>query len=378
MKRIVLGLIIIAVLTLNGCNNIVTNSQFNTTTGVEETNEVTETPVTKQSDQSDNPTSSPENYVKKYDDETHKEIQYGKLLFNIGSYHIVSDTSSDRIKTFKCEIDKGEGYSWTKTHMTIIVQAIEKQDFSDMKSIVSYLSGMFPNYEKIKIYSKVTDDSGIISLYIVAEGEQTKYVVCYKDSCYLIESDVDEIYLLKNNPLEYYEVNNQKIECAKSFITNINETISYNKNEFEKAEYNIIQGKDGIKYSAELSYDNKEYLYNFTLKNEKGENLLILSTHGEFNDIIKFLDVNMDGYIDIQFLNQAGAMNNSYNLYIWDDSVKNFIKVKCDEMLSYFEVHDGYLQNWQKESANSGVIQKLVWKNKNTLIKESEEIYNAD
>jgi hypothetical protein len=373
--KIALGIIILAVLMLVGCNNVVTNK-----------NKVTESAATKQSVQSTSPTSSPTsiqsstptNYVKSYEDETHKEIQYGKLSFNIGSYHIVSDTSSDNIETLQCEIDEGEGYSWTKVQMTITVRAIEKQDFIDTESVISYVSDRYPNYEKIKIYNNVTDDSEIISLFIVTEGELTNYIVSYKDASYLIQSDVDEIYLLKNNPSEYYEVVNQKIECANSFTANVNAIISYNDNEFEKAKYNIIQGKDGTKYSAELSYDNKEYLYNLKLKNEKGENLLTLSTHGEFNDIIKFLDVNMDGYADIQFLKQAGAMNNSYDLYIWDDTAKNFIKVKCDEMLSYFEVHDGYLRNWQKESANSGVIQKLVWKNKNTLIKESEEPYHAD
>ena len=71
-------------------------------------------------------------------------------------------------------------------------------------------------------------------------------------------------------------------------------------------------------------------------------------------------------------------MNNSYDLYVWDDSTKNFVKVKCKEMLSYFEVQDGYLKNWVKRSANDGVVQKFVWKNKNTLIKESEELYHVD
>lgn len=176
-------------------------------------------------------------------------------------------------------------------------------------------------------------------------------------------------------------MNNLKIKCANSFITNVNETIYYNKSKFEKAIYDIIQGKGGAKYSAELSFDNKEYINNFTLKNEKGENLLTLSAEASgYNEDIanKFLDANMDGFADIQFLEEEGTMNNSYALYVWDDSIKNFVKVKFDEMLSNFEVHDGYLQNWVKESANSGVIQKLVWKNKNTLIKESEEPYKAN
>ena len=98
-----------------------------------------------------------------------------------------------------------------------------------------------------------------------------------------------------------------------------------------------------------------------------------------FNEdmVIKFLDVNMDGYADIQLLEEEGVKNNSYALYVWDDSDMTFVKVRCDEMLSYFEVHDGYLVNWVKEDSRSGIIQKLIW-DKNTLIKESEEQYQAD
>lgn len=385
MKRIPVGIIIMAVLMLVGCNNVITNSQVNTTPRLEDKNRDIEMAAVIHPDQSNSRTSSPmgiqssnlSNYVKTYKDKTHKNIKYEKLSFNIGSYHIVSITSSDNTETFNCKIDKGEGYSWTKTHMTVTVRAIEKQDFLDSEKGEEHLCNMYPNYDKIRIYNNVTDNSGIISLYIVSEGDQTKYVVFYKDAYYLIESDVDEIYLLKTYPSEYYEMKNLKIKCANSNITHVNETISYNKNKFKKAEYVITQGKGGAKYSAELSRD-EEYQYHFTLKNEKDKKLLILSTYGEFDEVIKILDVNMDGYADIQFLKQSGTMNNSYVLYVWDNSAKNFVKVKCKEILSYFEVHNGYLINWQKESGNSGGIQKLVWKNMNTLIKASEEPYHAD
>lgn len=372
MKRVSLGIIIIAVLMLVGCNKVETFSQIDTTIGVEDNKLNSGNKTIEQQNQA----GTPANNTKTYEDETHKEIQFGKLTFSIGSYHIVSETSGDNAQTFICEIDKGKGYTWTKPQMNITVRLIEKPNFLDMESIQSYIADMYPNYEKIKIYSNVTDDSGISNLYIITEGEMERYVVCYRDECYLIESDVDEIYLLESYPSEYYEVQNQRIECANSNITKVYVTTTYKENEFEKAEYDITQGKDGTKHFGELSRD-MELQYHFTLKNDKGESLLKLSTNGDFYDVIKILDVNMDGYADIQFLDEAGALNNSYSLYVWDDSAKNFVKVNYDEMLSHFEVHDGYLKNWVKQDADSGVIQKLVW-HKNTLIKESEEPYHAD
>ena len=354
MGRIALG-IIIAALMLVACNNEVTNRPL---------------------DSSSSLTSIPSNNNKTYTDETHRELQYGKLLIDFDDYHIVSDTRSDNTETFKYKIDSGR--SGPETHITIKVRSIEKQDFPDTESILSYLGGISPNYEKIRIYNNVTDDSGIIGLYIVTEGRLTNYVVYYRDAYYLVESDNSmlDVYLFKNDPTANYEVDNQKIQCADSFTTNVNVTISNNENDFDKAEYDILQGKDGTEYLGELSRDEDEQ-YHFTLKNEKGENLLTLSTYGEFYDVIKFLDANMDGYADIRFLEEPGTFNNSYALFVWDESAKNFVKVKCEEMLSEFDVHDGYLLNQQKADENSGVSQKLVW-DKNTLIKESEEQYQTD
>ncbi|MCL2884537.1 MAG: hypothetical protein FWF49_03535 [Oscillospiraceae bacterium] len=92
---------------------------------------------------------------------------------------------------------------------------------------------------------------------------------------------------------------------------------------------------------------------------------------------IDFEDVNSDGYTDM-VVNTGGTMNETHDLYIWDNSSKMLTKAIYDgfDMLSYFEVHDGYLMNWVKASANGGVIQKLVW-NGNTLTKVSEESYGT-
>lgn len=387
MRRKALGMIIVVALILSGCSKVVAPEQTNSTTGIEEKTEVSTTRLEGKTEDSATGTiaqpsqimSSPSNSsnnVTTYEDETHKKIQYGKLVIDFDYFHLVSDTLNNNSETFKCEINKGE--TWPETNMTITVQEIDKQNFLDTESIISYLSNMSPNYEDMRIYNNVTDDSGIISLYSVTGDGLTNYVVCYKDACYLVESDYSslKIYLFNNDPRANYEIKKLKIECANSVITNVNETIIYNGDEFEKAKYDIIQGKDGTKYSAELSLD-KDYEYRFSLKDEKGKELLALSTYSNFYDMVKFLDVNMDGYVDIRILEQSGTFNNSYALYVWDDSAKNFVKVKCEEMLSEFDVHDGYLLNQLKDSADSGVIQKLVWEG-NTLVKESEENYQTE
>jgi hypothetical protein len=386
MKRII-GIVILAMLTFTGCSKVITTEQIDTPA---ETGENLETEITVKPDQAVSPTSyptviptqsptvsptgSPCNYVKTYDNETHKEIQYDKLSFNTRRYHITSESNSDGIITYKCEIDKEEVSP--RTDMTIQIREIRKQEFFNKDSIISYLSDMLPNYANIMVYNTVTNDYGIISLYTVTGGGLTNYLVNYNDACYLIESDYSSLdfFLFQKFATPDYEINIQNIECADSFTTNFSENISYDD---QKVEYDIFQGKNEINYSAELRTDD-EYNYIFTLNNEEGGNLLTLYSDAQsIADIVNILDVNMDGYADIQFTVAEGSLNCAYELYVWDDSADNFVKVKCDEMLSDFEVHDGYLLNYGKNDSESGVIQKLVW-DSNTLILESEEEYHAD
>lgn len=393
MKKIAIGIVILAMLTFTGCSKAITTGQIDTPA---ETGENLETETTVQPDQAVSPTSrptvsptssptqsptssptaSPSDYVKTYDDETHKDIQYGELSFNTRYYHIVSEISSDDIITYECEIDKGEVSP--RTNMTITIREIKKQEFLNTDSIISYLSDMSPDYRNIMVYNNVTNDYGIISLYTVTGGGLTNYIVNYNDACYLIESDYSSLdfFLLLSFAEPNYEIDNQKIECADSFTANFNETISYDD---QKVEYDILQGKNGRKYSAELNISNdEEYNYQFTLNNEEGKNLLTLYSDAlSIADTVNILDVNMDGYADIQFMIGEGARNNEYDLYVWDESANNFVKVKCDEMLSDLEVNDGYLLNYWGDGYSAGVKQKLVWDG-NSLILESEEEYQAD
>lgn len=174
---------------------------------------------------------------------------------------------------------------------------------------------------------------------------------------------------------------NEKIECAGSYITDVYSNISLDEeNSLEKAEYKIVQGKDGTKYSAELKCDKEEYAYTFTVNNESGKNLLSLTTYASYyGDVFEILDLNMDGYADIKFLTSEGALNSVYDFYIWDAGVKEFIKAECDDELLFvdLEVVEGYLKLWSRNDASSGFIEKYEWDG-NRLVNVSVEEYYAD
>lgn len=147
-----------------------------------------------------------------------------------------------------------------------------------------------------------------------------------------------------------------------------------NKNTNYDNMYTIHHEKDDLTYTVSVMPDSN---YNYTLllfdsESNKLQSILL----GRIPEGIDFMDVNLDGYTDI-VANTGGTLNETHELYIWDVSSRNFLKVIFEgfDMLSYFEVYEGYIMNWVKESASSSVLQKLSWDG-NTLIMESEELIN--
>jgi len=381
MKRSLVVIIVIVILILGGCSlrtKDTSDSQISPTDRPTTTPYISpSTSLTVTPSPTVTPSITPADYSMDYKDETHKLLQIGKLAINFDFHHIVSDNLSDGIETVKCSLDKSE--SLETKHMTITVQIMEKQEFPTTQSIISYLSTMLPDYEVICIYNQVTDDSDIRGLYCVTGNGLSEYIVYYDEACYLVTSDYDnlETYMFKENHHANYSEFITKVKCANSYITNVKETDYYDQDNFVKAHYEIDQGKDKAKYIVDLSIDD-DYVYHFNLKNDTDKSLLTLTTFGEVYDLIDISDVNLDGDADIRFREVGGTMNNSYNLYVYDATTKTYVKVKCKEMLSYFTVHKGYLLNTQKESADSGAFQKLVWVGKHTLKKVSEEDYHLD
>jgi hypothetical protein len=170
---------------------------------------------------------------------------------------------------------------------------------------------------------------------------------------------------------------------------------SVSPNYRKSATYSIHHEKDDTTYTVILSWDAlplsafpdliNDPLYknnpNITF-NEKytvqlfNANSNILQTISLNYDVfagIAFEDLNCDGYIDI-VINTGGTINETHDLYVWNASSKNFVKVIYQgfDMLSWFEVHDGYVDNFIRGSSpDDSVKEKLVWDG-NVLTKVSE------
>lgn len=85
----------------------------------------------------------------------------------------------------------------------------------------------------------------------------------------------------------------------------------------------------------------------------------------------QWMDVNLDGYLDV-VVNTGGTVNETHALYVWDSSARDYVKVDYIgfEMLSFFEVYEGYLENFIRgDSPETGELQILTWEG-NTLTKK--------
>lgn len=136
---------------------------------------------------------------------------------------------------------------------------------------------------------------------------------------------------------------------------------------FSYDEYIVCQ-KDGRKYLLTVAED----AFNCTAKLFDADfNELRTIELGAISGEIELSDVNQDGYMDI-VTNIGGTINEAHELYIWSTESDNFVKAKFEgfEMLSWFRVCDGYIENFIRGSSpENSRMEYLVWDG-STLIKE--------
>jgi hypothetical protein len=138
--------------------------------------------------------------------------------------------------------------------------------------------------------------------------------------------------------------------------------------------YTIHHKKDKSTYVVIATRDEEEH-YNIQLFDEKS-NIQQTLKLGKLREMIEFRDVNLDGCLDIVtriFQEHDTDVGYIHDLYVWDTSSKNFIRVIYEgfDMLAWFTVHEGYIENFIRGSSpDDSVMQKLIW-NGNTLTKES-------
>ncbi len=167
----------------------------------------------------------------------------------------------------------------------------------------------------------------------------------------------------------FQEIDNVEDNTPKDQIitNNIPEELNHESEESNNT-YTIHHEKDDTIYTVTLTKDIDS---NYTMQLfDEESNLLQQISFGRIPEGIDVMDVNLDGYTDI-VANTGGTVNETHELYTWDVSTQNYMKVIFEgfEMLSFFEVYDGYIENFIRGgSPEDSVMEKLIWEG-NTLIK---------
>ena len=314
-----------------------------------------------------------------YEGEGNKIIEYGEVSMLMSLVHITSSTKSEDSITYELERDKDVAF-WAD-NATITIREIEKQPMETIQDMILDFNETYPIYDNVVICHDINDDSGITYYYDVMIDDFYYYTVFYDDIAYLIESNINlySNFLENTYKGEYvsirhdYAILNNEIFSGDFSAAYIKEERIYYEN---KAKTIITQNKNSKKYFIEIFKENHQY--SIYVKNEADETLISSTVNGAgFYELVEVADINMDGYVDIQLLEHSGTRNNAYGLYIYNENSEDFEKVAYDGWYSDIEGRDGYVLNQQSGSSISGTVEKLIWEG-NTLIKESEEHYQAD
>ncbi len=90
-------------------------------------------------------------------------------------------------------------------------------------------------------------------------------------------------------------------------------------------------------------------------------------------------DLNMDTYADL-VVPTYGTLNQNYRFFVWLPAQSLFEPVEIisgadsTNCITYYEVNDGYISAWAKESASKTYYQEYIWLDMKTLSLNSEEL----
>lgn len=94
-------------------------------------------------------------------------------------------------------------------------------------------------------------------------------------------------------------------------------------------------------------------------------------------------DLNMDTYADL-VVPTYGTLNPGYRFYVWLPAQSLFEPVEIisgadsTNCLPYYEVNDGYISAWAKESYSKTYYQEYIWLDVKTLSLDSEELISLE
>lgn len=300
-------------------------------------------------------------------------IAYGNHFFEYSNYNIISKSDNTDSVDFKLEANDPD--SFFGKEISLKIKKSSATPFKSVENMISYAQKNYNAYDSLKVYFNLTEDTGVTAYYEIQRDKKAYYFVFYGDKAYEIESSSSYTNLKISSSFDKpsYEQINEVISNQKTGAANLVKKYSFYKN---SGIIEILQNAANLKFTAviRLIEYNPELEGNYVIevKNSTGETLIssTLYAGSDYDAFIKVLDLNGDGYMDLQILKSEGIRNNSYDLYLYDESIHNFIKVDIgDEILSTIEMKQGYICNWSADNDALGTVTYYVIEG-NKLVKK--------
>jgi hypothetical protein len=152
---------------------------------------------------------------------------------------------------------------------------------------------------------------------------------------------------------------------------------SSSNSQYKWNKVNPIHDKVGFTHTISI-VENSSTIYDAHVYDSESNLIQSFQIESIVYPKVKLVDINLDGYTDI-VVSTGGTLNETHQIFVWDtDETLAYIPIDFVgfDILSYYEINQGYLMNWVKDDANTVVVQKLTW-NDNSLILESQETYDV-
>ncbi len=302
--------------------------------------------------------------VDDYPNESYQSIELGFLKINLKYYHLVTKISTRDEETFTCKLNTGEHQQ--KDKITIKVSRINEKILTSKQALeyLKLVDGEFIDYK----FFDVDDSSGVKKMMVISqEINKYSYIVCYESGCYLIISDYNGIenFIFNEHQKPSQRAYSQTLKKNNSFQSIAKTVLSYNP---DVVEYQVSYGSNKIINNGTLIRNSSGAL-EFILIDEDDNKLLELLTYAsDLNEVITFVDANVDGYFDILFLKESGTRNNNHAIYLWNHLEGLYDKVEYGDILSNLEFHGDYILNYIKDD-NGGYIEQKLELEGNKLIR---------
>lgn len=276
-----------------------------------------------------------------------KTIKYGKLFLKSPNYYVASYTKNKDNVVYNLKLEDSSVYG--DVEITLKISESNKHPFENIESMIEDAKGIYDKCDNINVYYNINDSYGITSCYQIEKDNKAYYLVFCNDISYEIESTSSLIMQEMLASFNYlsYEQKNEDVLSEYIVLANIEKEYFYYK---EKAKIEIIQSCSKEKFTVEITSNKSNHT--IEVKNSEGKNIISSEFFGDnfYDSFVKALDLNGDGYADLQVLKAQGIKNNEYELYIYNGDENNFIKLDIGNyMISHIEVHDGYIYNWVKD-----------------------------